>query len=150
VLIGDYFDFSALAPFSLEAWVKSDGCVTDCSIISKVTETGGFQGYELGVDAVSVGIALYGGAGDGLTASLPGEFAHVVATFDGTIMRLYINGAFAGLEFVETSLTDHDGDFFIGASSNGWFFDGAIDEVAIYDHALAEDRVLAHYQAGTP
>jgi len=43
-----------------------------------------------------------------------------------------------------------DGGWAIGSTGNGWAdnFNGRIDEVAIYDRALAPAQVQAHYAAG--
>lgn len=84
---------------------------------------------------------------DGIDGSVPltiGEFAHVVATFDSTVGRIYVNGTVVGSDTnVQPSLLDHDGDFIIGADDGTQYWHGVIDEVAVYDHDLAPLRVAA-------
>jgi len=90
---------------------------------------------------------------------------HVVAVMDGRTdsrdgeLRLYVNG-----ELVSRStngvgqIYNHNGDVQIGRgnarthldiSAALGSFDGVIDEVSTYNQALSEDRIRAHYLAGT-
>lgn len=75
---------------------------------------------------------------------------HLVGTYDGTNIRLYINGtlvagptAFA-LNLAATFAT-------IGANDNAvaFFYTGTIDECAFYNFALSAAQVSAHFTAGT-
>ena len=76
-----------------------------------------------------------------------GQTYHVVATYDGTTVRLYVNGTQVA-SVADTASTGAT-SYFIGASSGGSFaHDGKIDEVAVYGTVLTSTRVLAHYTAG--
>lgn len=73
---------------------------------------------------------------------------HVVATYDGTSLRLYVNGALDG---GPTAITANLGSTYaiIGCyNSNSFFCTGFIDEVAIYNTTLSATRIVAHYNAG--
>jgi hypothetical protein len=65
-------------------------------------------------------------------------------------MRLYVDGAGVSTTPDTRSLAALDVPFTIGAESQRGDFPtlGVVDEVAIYDKALASARVLAHYVAG--
>ena len=80
---------------------------------------------------------------------------HLVATWDATQVRIYINGK------LETSkintigkVRDSGGDLVIGAQldrsySSSWGnvgFNGIIDRVVVYNRSLAENEVSANYQ----
>lgn len=78
-------------------------------------------------------------------------FRHVVATFDGTNMKVYVDGGIRGTVpstiMPKPSPAAHA---LIGARipPAGGFdgrFKGRIDEVAYYNHALSEERVTIHY-----
>ena len=94
--------------------------------------------------------------GDGTTSVELGKTYHVVGTWDGTNSRIYVNGEFEGENRFGTAIgipvIQPTRSMYIGAdfhgSSHGWW--GVIDEVAIYDHALTPERILAHYLAGAP
>ena len=89
---------------------------------------------------------------------------HAVMTYDSVADEFfaYLNGTAIG-EQVTSSLPPirpHSGDNAIGRSKqdtryeestltgNGGYFDGVIDELALYNHILAADRVAVHYNAG--
>ncbi len=82
------------------------------------------------------------------------EWNHVVAVYDADDeeMRIYFNGQ-------KDSVTRHrkgtigttPAGLTFGANYSGYdyrrFFDGKLDEVAIYDYALSPKRIEAHYKA---
>ena len=81
------------------------------------------------------------------------EWAHLVGTYDGDTQRFYINGQEVGNALVGQGFGPNDAEpLRIGGGAtegNGnFFFEGDIDEVAVYDTALSPERVLAHYEAG--
>jgi hypothetical protein len=90
-----------------------------------------------------------------IPASDVGTWVHLVGATDGTTWRLYKNG-------VEITNTPNpggallaNGGWSIGAINNffsnsgpGAYFDGAINNVAIYDYALTAGMVKQHYQVG--
>ena len=79
---------------------------------------------------------------------------HVVGTYDGTTMRIYVNGALEGT--AARSGAVNDSSFGGVLAGGGWgtlpspAFQGRLDEVAIYGTALSTARVQAHYFAGAP
>jgi hypothetical protein len=150
--VGDNYDFPDDASFTLEAWVKppspTDGDYHE--ILSKWHEPPGRAGIELfyldgevrfarEVDDSMLDIA----SAAGLEA---GVYTHIVATYDGAMMRLYFNGIQRAAQPSSLLLADIDIPFQIGMGGNAGFT-GTIDEVAIYDHALTDGRIKAHYQA---
>ncbi len=81
-----------------------------------------------------------------------GDWHHVVATYDGASGALYLDGARVGTTGMSGPLLV-DGQLFIGhrnasGMTDAAGFTGAIDEVAVYDHALTSREVSRHHQAG--
>jgi hypothetical protein len=81
---------------------------------------------------------------------------YFAATFDGTNLRLYINGSLVAIHSAGTVPTWGD-RFSFGASYaiepghgvEGWFFHGNLDELALYNHVLPAARIAAHYAAAS-
>lgn len=75
---------------------------------------------------------------------------HVVGTYDGTNVRLYVNGALvAGPTAFALNLVAN----FVAIGADGAsvveFYPGTLDECAFYNYALSAVQVSAHYTAGT-
>ena len=83
-------------------------------------------------------------------AAIPlNTFCHTVATFEGTVLRLYIDGTLADPANVTLSLPDTSADLVLGAASYSQDgYDGSLDEVAISGKPLSAERVQAHFEAG--
>ena len=78
-----------------------------------------------------------------------GAWAHLVAIHDGTNKTFYVNGELIG-SMPNGLLPNDESITRIGAgateSPNGnYFFAGVIDEVAVYQKALSQDRILTHF-----
>jgi hypothetical protein len=99
------------------------------------------------------------------TVALRAE-THVVATYDGLAIRIYLDGALDNTTSVNTTPVDIDtkwphtppddpevalaiGDRIgiIPPGSRQRTFNGLIDEVALFDKALSDEQVREHYQA---
>jgi len=78
-----------------------------------------------------------------------GQPTHLAATFDGTEIRLYINGHFdTSVGFSGNIRTDTARPLGIGNQAERERpFNGLIDDVVLYDHALSSNRVFEHWQA---
>lgn len=80
-----------------------------------------------------------------------GVWHHVVAVRDAAagLDRLYVDGVEA-INVARSYTTDFTstGLISIGSYSDAYFFDGAIDEVAVYDKALSATQVAYHYNDG--
>jgi hypothetical protein len=68
-------------------------------------------------------------------------FHHVVLTYNGTLVTLYVDGAVAGTSAgAPAAITTNDAPLYIGAGQlRAW--DGAIDEVRIFNRALSLPEV---------
>jgi hypothetical protein len=81
-----------------------------------------------------------------------GAWAHLVGVFDGFTKKFYLNGqevASADNVFVGPN-DEHPLRIGGGAteSTGSFFFEGQVDNVAIYDSALSAERIQAHYVTG--
>lgn len=78
----------------------------------------------------------------------PNVWTHVAATYDGSFMRLYINGSLDASAAQSGQMTDSGDPLYISSNrGTGIYFDGLIDEVYVYDKALTSQEVLQLYNA---
>ena len=77
------------------------------------------------------------------TSTLPtGAWTHLAGTYDGAALRLYVNGTQVAERAVSGPVTTSTGALTIGGSAVlGQHFKGLIDEVRIYDRALAPSEI---------
>jgi hypothetical protein len=141
--------FPGRDPFTLEAWVRPRGFngVTR-RIYSKEGPDGG---YLLGIQQGGVVFSRYvdGQWSTLLTGVDAHRWSHVMATYDGTVMRIYVDGWLAASEPSSSSLPVARSDLSIGAKQSRWrFYAGGLDELAIYGRALSSGRALAHSRIG--
>ena len=143
----DAFDFTAATPFSVEAWVKlAPGPSTRSRrIVDKIT-AGGTDGWLLDV-LDSHGRFIVGDkVVTGGAALLTDTWYHVAGVFDGTSLRVYVDGALEGeLAEVPTLATGNSLPVRIGSQQptldnhlGGW-----ADEIAIYARARSASELAA-------
>jgi hypothetical protein len=89
---------------------------------------------------------------NGATTMLSDATYHLVGTYDGHALRVYVNGEPDGAVAAAGQLGPYDsvnglgiGGGFTGSPPS---LSGILDEVVVYSHALSADRVRAHYLAG--
>lgn len=78
-----------------------------------------------------------------------GSWNHIAATYDGSTMRVYVNGVQKGSRSQSGSISTNATPVDIGAYENlgknsSYLFGGSVDEVAIYSSALSATRLQAH------
>ena len=85
-----------------------------------------------------------------------GQFSHVAGTWEGTALRIYINGVLSNERVPGTSPAASGCEFFIGGTYHptsgscqtvGQFFHGFIDELSYYNRALTQGEVQSIYNA---
>jgi hypothetical protein len=76
------------------------------------------------------------------------EWYDVAATYDGSTMRLYVNGTLEDQETFNVAMLGNTNNLLIGALNqppNEYRINGTIDEVKIYNRALTSDEVYNDY-----
>jgi hypothetical protein len=149
-------DFGGKAPFTVEAWFKTAPTIGMLAFIVDHEEwPGGRRGWLVAGGNVNVGLERYVNPSTNHSVSilLPRDDAwhYLVTIYDGTRSILYVDGAERaaggpnGLEVPPTGTPWSIGQQNCACSGNAWV--GALDEIAIYDKALSEPRIFAHYRA---
>lgn len=155
--VGDFFDFAGQAEFALEVWAQNDAPAAEYEgIFNKRidNDTGADTGWILYLHKPDrdLGFQFWKNASitAGTTGMLATGFHHVVLSatkrVDGVDYVFYIDGHEG----------DHDGKNTVEEADTsaqlvmGYGWNGALDEIAIYEHPLSADRVMAHYKAARP
>lgn len=152
--VGDVYDFTGQVAFSFEVWFTAS--LIDSTfrmLLHKRTGTDGWNmwvqnpggGGRVGFERIAS--STFQGASSAAGTITTSTVYHVVATYDGTTLRTYINGDLAAeTSSNNVSLPDIATRMAIGASETGGNgFQGTIDEVAVYDYVLTPARVFEHY-----
>lgn len=150
---GSWMNVLAGSALSFEAWwTLSD-------------EAGGYIGGRW--DAGAAQFSMVAGGDDNIYASIwtsagqknlttpyvrtVGRRYHVVMTWDGTNLRLYVDGVQAAATAHSGNLQGSASRFHVGRIGNDTasMFHGTIDEASVYATVLSPVRVSAHYGSGT-
>lgn len=139
---------------TIEAWVKPRSLSNKYMCIAGKDRSGGpkYDSYSLKI-MKNNNLAfelIIDGTDKRLETSLSDEkWSHFVGTYDGLNMILYKNGLEVNHVSVSGLITTQPNtNFVIGTYSNhDLFFNGIIDDVAIYSRALTPEEIEAHYLA---
>ena len=87
---------------------------------------------------------------NGNTALQIGQWYHVAMTYDGSFLNLYVNGTLDGSQAATGPLVTSTEALRIGGDETGpWYFNGLVDELALYSRALTSAEIQAIYNAGS-
>ena len=158
VVVADAASLDLRTALTLEAWVRPTA-LTAWRTIALKERSGGIV-YSLYANEPGnrpVGQVDSGGEQNAYgSGSLPLDtWSHIAVTWDGTVLRLYVNGSQAGSTTVGGTLVDSTGPLDIGGNGVwGEYFSGLIDEVRVYNRALGATEIQADMQqpvgGGTP
>ncbi len=159
VELADHPDIRFQRGFSASLWLRLDEYANNARIAwGKAWQQGGLNSYEIyltgssnqlrfNMDAATVGSVDTDG-------KFPlGQWFHVVGTYDGDRMRLYLDGRMID-ETLDVGSPEYDenplrvgGDTVGGMPSNHW--PGSIDEVRVYDRELTFEEVQLLFEEGS-
>jgi len=155
--VDDYVDLSRIqdtgGTFSVSAWAKHDSPSDgddDTIFISWYYDS--IQFRDDGNGNLLVGFNT--GAWDYFLSSQSinaDTWYHYVVTYDGTDVKLYIDGSLDSLATKDLQSVGSDSHAIGYDEANDTrYFDGTIGEVRMYDRALSESEIKAIYQATKP
>jgi len=151
-----YGSWMIASAITIEAIIKTSSTTGIHSIAER--DWGGPRAFQFRIDTNKLQfITIGGGAGVVISAS-PGDVAdgathHVAATYDGTSIKLYVDGALVTTTSAVGAVSTQASPLSVAANGSGGGasqqFLGVIDEVSYYGTALPGTRIAAHAAAAT-
>lgn len=149
--------------WSWSLWVKPESFAGNPRVLFLSSGTSGSSFYNNVTFGFSTGgvifLNTYNSTGGAIKETTYGTFStatwyHICFTWDGTNLKLYVNGSEVTLTYVTNNsgtMTDTSRAWFIGATNAGTApYDGLLDEVGVWSRAVTSGEVTTLYGAGTP
>ena len=141
---------------SVEAWVNLS-TYTGCSSHYRIFHTfrAVLRGYAMFIDCASQKLVVElrdpSGVSNaiGSNATIPaGTFTHIAMTWDGSNLRLFINGVLDNTVATTISTIGTNSDALRIGNEFDFGFRGQIDEVSLYNRALTDAEIQSIFNAG--
>jgi hypothetical protein len=149
VSVNDSASLDLTSGMTIEAWVKPTALTGWRSVIMKESSNGlSYAIYANDNDPKPAAYVRIAGQsrsdGAGGTAILPtNAWTHLAATYDGSNLRVYVNGVEAGITPVSGLPVTSSLPLRIGGNAAwGEFFKGVIDEVRVYNRTLSVNEIV--------
>ena len=131
---------------SASAWVKTTISNANMTILFSGSESSN-NAFIFRILNGQLGITFWGNDHDFTATGLTdGNWHHVVATYDGSAAKVYLDGNLIGTGSAG-AVSTNSGNFAIGAYNNGVdaLFNGSIDQVRIFNRAITANEVETLY-----
>jgi hypothetical protein len=146
VTVNDSSSLDLTGAMTLEAWVKPSALGGMWRTVLFKERPGGMvytlyanQDASRPVGQVFIGSERDAVGSAGLALNV---WSHLAATYDGSSLRLYVNGALVSTTAVTGSMVASTGVLRLGGNSVwGEWFTGVIDEVRVYNRSLTQAQV---------
>ena len=138
---------------TVAAWVKNDdGAVSQTHDIASFWNYPSSRSWVLTHHKNNQYFWEIAGQGNVSGGSVSTDWAHVVGTYEGTTMRLYMDGVEVASRPVSGGpLPSATAALLIGGQANNAnYFEGLMDDVKVYDRALDGQEVQILFQAESP
>ena len=148
------------ANWSIQTWIDPTAVPTNSNIDYFVHKN---KVYRIGLNYTASGVEVLGSlrwngnyhdvqsGDDNFYVTAGGGWYHVLMTFDGTNLVLYVNGDEKSTNSNSNYSTNNDNtNFSIGRKDdNTFYYEGKIDEVALWNTALSSDAATALFNSGS-
>ncbi|MBK6750529.1 MAG: hypothetical protein IPG67_11090 [Acidobacteria bacterium] len=155
---GDYAQVSTTSALpvgasarTVELWFKAPATPGESGLFQYGTPSGG-QMFGLITSSNAPGRLYFYGHSADLAASTviqPDTWYHGAVTYDGTTVKIYINGQLENSGAIGLNTVIDTTGITIGYRPGGSSWTGQIDEPALYDRALSDSEIAAIYSAGS-
>jgi len=145
------FSFNGGTGITLEAWVRTVSSGTLAVI--HADDSGSHRVFQFRLLTNVMQFVLFDSGGSAHTLSgnrtvNDGQTHHVVATYDGATLAIYVDGFLDNSTSVAFTITAQTSEILFGNGQNLNGIAGAMQEGAYYNYALPANLIAAHYSAG--
>ncbi len=134
---------------TIEAWVNVSQTNQDIQAIVSSDSSGAFSHFQLPGNNVTYTDTGYVNLLN-VSQSPTNIWRHLAIVIKSGASKFYVDGVVVNTSATTFNYINSSGNVTIGRGySNGRYFIGSIDEVAIYNTALSSDRIQAHITAAT-
>ncbi len=148
VTVADSNSLDLTTGMTVEAWVNPSALGAAYRTVVFKEQTGNevfsLYGAQSGSGQVPTGEAFIGGYknASGTSALALNSWTHLAESYDGSSLRLYVNGTLVATTAAPGALTVSNGALRIGGNNIwGEYFAGLIDEVRVYNRALSAAEI---------
>jgi len=150
VKVNDSNSLDLASAVTIEAWVKRSRSGTWQVIVGKPGNgQSALENYALWLNTLNQPVAYFGNGSTFMSVAAPAldtNWHYLVASYDNSVARIFVDGALSLAKPSTVQMAANTQPLNIGRSnSNGSFFGGLIDEVAVYPTVLSPQRILARY-----
>jgi hypothetical protein len=147
VTIPDNSTLKPTSALSVTGWVRGDawGTGTDVDVILRKGDANP-NNWQLAIADGKAALYLDDSDGGGVrstTTLSTGQWCHVAATWDGTQIKIYVNGALETTQARSGTISTDTRPIYLGGRSGADLFDGGLDDVRIYNRALSAEEIAA-------
>jgi len=155
---GNLLNFERNKPFSFETWFNCSS--TGIIMIAGKNQMPANKGFALYLSAGKLFFGLMNSSTLYIqvkTVSLfnDGNWHHLIVTYDGFSLaqgvQIYVDNILQSVVIDKNNLTDtilNSANFIIGGRSDGYYFNGKLDEIVIYERVLLPSEVSYRYNSG--
>ena len=134
---------------TISAWVTADSFPDWSTVVMKSATSRWYDGYGMyyGSGDLRVFVTEYSSHKAHTPFSATSSFKHVVGTYDGNNIKIYIDGVEKSTTSTSAGISTNTASLTIGKGAGGVYqWDGKIDEIRIYNRALNAEEVKALYE----
>lgn len=155
VVINDAASLHLSAALTLEAWVNPSSAPTGWQdVIYKPLDNYFLEASSTNGNKPGTGVLLTSNAEPlayGSAQLAANTWTHLAMTYDGTTLKIYVNGALVTSTAQSGTITASTNPLQIGGDSTyGQYFKGLIDEVRVYNIALTQTQIQTDMATALP
>ena len=135
--------------FTIEAWVKRGSSKTGATEVIASKQNGSWVLMFNESDQLTLRRSNVANVATATIATTDTGWHYVAATKNGPSVHLYIDGKDVTGPVANQTMENNNEPMEIGQSSNNAYFNGSIDEAALYNQALPPAQIEQHYTTTT-